>query len=68
VTQKSVKGPSREQKADATTVAALEIIGREQASTAAKTERLRALRLAQAAQQPAEPVKATKARKSKASS
>lgn len=53
IQRQPTKGPSREQKADATTLAAQSIIEREQASTAAKTERLRALRLAREAEQPA---------------
>lgn len=59
-----IKGPSREQKADATTVAALEIIEREQASTAAKTERLRAQRLAHEAAHPT-PAKAPRKQKTR---
>ena len=58
-----LKGPSREQKADATTLAAQEIIGREQALTAAKTERLRAQRLAHQAAHPAPEKKTARARK-----
>jgi hypothetical protein len=56
MTKRLIKGPSREQKADTTTLVALEIIEREQASTAAKTERLRAQRLAHEAANP-EPIK-----------
>jgi len=58
-----VKGPSRGQKADATTLAAQEIIGHEQAATSAKTERLRAQRLAYQAANPAPETKPAKTRK-----
>jgi hypothetical protein len=57
---RSTKGPSREQRADETTLAALEIIGREQSATAAKTSRLRAQRLARDAENPTPPAKASK--------
>lgn len=66
MTSQLMKTPSRQQKADAATLAAQEIIELDQALRTTKTERLRALRLAYQAENP-EPMKAPRKARSKGS-